>query len=99
MLSLFLAQHEYDVTLAQSLRDGLRQLERGWDIVLSDIGLSDGSGLEIGRQATRLPNRPAKLIALSGYGSLHDIGVSLHAGFDDHLVKPVDLRKLLRVMA
>jgi CheY-like chemotaxis protein len=67
MLSLFLGQHDCDVTLAHSLREGLQQLSRGWDVILSDIGLDDGSGLEIGRQAARLPSRPAKLIALSGF--------------------------------
>ena len=98
MLSLFLSQHDCDVTLAQSLGEGLTQLTRPWDVVLSDIGLVDGSGLEIGRQASALDSRPRKLIALSGYGSLNDIGMSLHAGFDEHLVKPVDLRQLLELV-
>ena len=60
-------------------------------MVVSDIGLEDGSGLEIGRRASAVGPRPRKLIALSGYGSLSDIGMSLHAGFDEHLVKPVSL--------
>ena len=99
MLSLFLSQHGYDVTLAHTLSEGLEQLGRGFDVVVSDIGLQDGSGLDIGRKTARLPVRPGKVIALSGYGSLHDIGSSLHAGFDEHLVKPVDLKELLRLVA
>lgn len=98
-MSLFLTQHGYDVTLAHTLSEGLEQLGRGFDVVVSDIGLQDGSGLDIGRQTARLPVRPEKVIALSGYGSLHDIGSSLHAGFDEHLIKPVDLKELLRLVA
>jgi CheY-like chemotaxis protein len=62
---------------------------------MSDIGLPDGSGLEVARRARGLAQRPARLIALTGYGSTSDIDASRQAGFDDHLVKPIDLELLL----
>jgi PAS domain S-box-containing protein len=98
LMSIFLTQHGYEVSLARTLRDGLKQLDRQWDVVLTDIGLSDGSGLDIARRARKLPT-PPRMIALSGYGTTADITASYQAGFDEHLVKPVNLEELLAAMA
>ena len=67
------------------------------DLLLSDIGLLDGSGLDVVRhiKATR---PKCMMIALSGYGMEADRQRSLEAGFDLHLTKPVDLRKLEQVL-
>jgi PAS domain S-box-containing protein len=99
LLSMFLVQQGYDVTLAQTLEDGIAQLERGWDVVLTDIGLVDGSGLDLAAKARSLAGPQPRMIALSGYGSKTDVAASLEAGFDDHLVKPVELQKLLEALA
>jgi len=71
------------ITRAQAL--ALAQSEPP-DVVVSDLGLPDGSGLDIGRAlAGRMP-----LIALSGYGAPQDLRQTKDAGFAAHLVKPVD---------
>jgi CheY-like chemotaxis protein len=58
----------------------------GFDAVLTDLGLPDGSGIEVGRALSdRLP-----VIALSGYGRDQDRQRSSAAGFAAHLVKPAD---------
>jgi PAS domain S-box-containing protein len=62
------------------------------DLLLSDIGLPDGSGLEI-MQAIRMRN-DIKGIALSGFGHDEDIRRSREAGFTEHLIKPVDFHIL-----
>jgi len=98
MLALFLRHHGYEVVVALSLHAGLARLDENWDVVLSDIGLPDGSGLEIARRARELPNPPQRLIAFTGYGSEVDIGASREAGFDEHIVKPIDLKLLLTVV-
>jgi PAS domain S-box-containing protein len=98
LLSRFLTTHGYEVTLARSLAEGLTALERRWDAVLSDIGLGDGSGLEIARRTRRLDQQPEHLVALSGYGTDSDRAASREAGFDTHLVKPVDLEELLALL-
>jgi len=57
-----------------------------FDIVLTDLGLPDGSGIDIGRAlSARLP-----VVALTGYGAISDIESTTDAGFDAHLVKPAD---------
>ena len=99
LLAMWLSNEGYDVRVAPSLADGLSALDTAWDVVVSDIGLADGSGLEIGRRTTRLAKRPARVIALSGYGSLTDIEASRAAGFDAHLVKPIDPEGLLKALA
>jgi CheY-like chemotaxis protein len=67
--------------------------------VLLDLGLPGMSGLEV---ATRLleqagSQRPL-LVAMTGYGQDEDRRRSMEAGFDQHLVKPVELEALQRVL-
>jgi signal transduction histidine kinase/CheY-like chemotaxis protein len=63
-----------------------------FNLVISDIGLPDGSGIELIRQLKQRYN--VKGIALSGYGMDEDLIRSRDAGFDSHLVKPVDVQEL-----
>lgn len=54
-----------------------------FDVELTDLGLTDGSGIEIGRElGTRMP-----VVALSGYGVVPHLRNSAMAGFSDHLLK------------
>jgi CheY-like chemotaxis protein len=67
-------------------------------LVLLDIGLPGLDGYEVARRMKA--TAPAlRVIALSGYGQLEDRQRSAAAGFDAHLVKPVDLDALKRVLA
>jgi two-component system CheB/CheR fusion protein len=85
----------HEVTVAGSVAAGLDAAERQggrFDLVLSDLGLPDGSGLELMAQ---LHGRyGVRGIALSGYGMEEDIRKSLEAGFDRHLTKPINLQAL-----
>lgn len=70
------------------------------DVVLLDIGLPGMSGYEVARRIGRQPWRAGvRLIALTGYGQADDRQRSAEVGFDAHLVKPVDLRELARLLA
>ncbi len=70
------------------------------DVGLLDIGLPGMSGLALARRLRTLADeQPLLLLALSGYGSPADAQASLDAGFDEHLVKPVDLDRLERRLA
>jgi CheY-like chemotaxis protein len=61
------------------------------DLVFMDIGLPGISGLEACvKMRQELGMRETYLVALSGYGTEEDRRRSMEAGFDDHLVKPLD---------
>jgi two-component system, sensor histidine kinase len=68
-------------------------------IALVDIGLPDIDGYEVARRMREVfPKEKMRLVAMSGFGRPEDRARALQAGFDLHLVKPVeseDLRKLL----
>jgi signal transduction histidine kinase/ActR/RegA family two-component response regulator len=78
---------------ARSLKEALAAAEaQAFDLVLSDLGLPDGSGLELMR---RLHDRYGLLgIAVTGYGMEDDVRRGREAGFVDHLVKPITFQKL-----
>ncbi|XHR28633.1 MAG: PocR ligand-binding domain-containing protein [Chthoniobacteraceae bacterium] len=93
VLSRMLRKWGYTVTPADTLAAALEHARNtSFDILVSDLGLPDGSGLELMRQL-RIPG-----IALSGYGTENDIQASREAGFDEHLVKPVGLEALHKAL-
>jgi two-component system CheB/CheR fusion protein len=65
------------------------------DVVLLDIGLPGMDGFEVARRI-RAGGSTARVVALTGYGRSDDIARTRAAGFDAHLVKPVDLDTLMR---
>jgi signal transduction histidine kinase/CheY-like chemotaxis protein len=70
------------------------------DVVLLDIGLPDTDGYEVARRLRGLPGCTAiTLVALTGYGQPEDRERALAAGFEAHLVKPVDLAALAQMLA
>ncbi len=64
------------------------------DLLLSDIGLPDGSGMDVLRNV-RSAHPNVKAVALTGYGMEQDIHACEQAGFNAHLTKPVDVTNLL----
>ena len=70
------------------------------DLVLLDIGLPGMSGLEVARHIREQPSlKHAVLAALTGWGTEEDRRRSHEAGFDHHLVKPVDADSLEKLLA
>ena len=68
-----------------------------FDLLISDIGLPDGTGFELMRQIQAI--RPTKGIALSGRSSSEDVRQSENAGFAAHVTKPVDFHKLHQLIS
>jgi PAS domain S-box-containing protein len=68
------------------------------DTVLIDIGLPGIDGYEVARQIRSKLRDRSRLIALSGYGQEKDRQRAFEAGFDDHLLKPVDPSRLLAIL-
>ena len=70
------------------------------DLILLDIGMPDMNGYDVARHLRAEPGLDATtLIALTGYGSEDDRRRSRAAGFDGHLVKPIDFDELERLLA
>jgi DNA-binding response OmpR family regulator len=65
---------------------------RKYDLVLTDIGLPDGSGIELVQKMKEIKDIPA--IALTGFGTEEDIVNSQKTGFSRHLTKPVNVQQL-----
>jgi signal transduction histidine kinase len=92
-LTRMLRRRGYEVHPASDIRSALDlATSQQFDVLVSDIGLPDGSGIDL-LKALRA-KREVFGIALSGYGMEEDIRRSGEAGFSHHLVKPVDLNKL-----
>lgn len=85
----------HEPVLAESGFQALEAADRkAPSIALVDIGLPDVDGYELARRLKSLESPPTHMVALTGYDSHEDLERSRDAGFDHHLVKPVDLRKL-----
>jgi PAS domain S-box-containing protein len=69
------------------------------DIVLLDIGMPDVDGYEVARRLRKLENQPPfRIVAITGWGQEPDRQKAKEAGFDVHLVKPVDARELTQIL-
>jgi PAS domain S-box-containing protein len=99
-LRLLLQTDGHDVMVAADGAAGLALArEHRPDVVLLDIGLPTLNGYEI---ATRIRADPALkstvLVAVTGYGQMHDRARASASGFDHHLVKPVEFRALQELL-
>jgi PAS domain S-box-containing protein len=92
ILTRLLRRAGHEVVPASRIKEARRHLaEQQFDLVISDLGLPDGSGADLIREA-KGPLPPS--IALSGYGMDSDVRECLAAGFRTHLTKPVDWERL-----
>jgi len=94
LLRRLLEKFGHLVTTASSVAEATAAADAyPFDLLVSDIGLPDGTGLDVVRQVrARQPNVFA--IALTGYGMEQDVRSAEAAGFAAHMTKPVDLAAL-----
>jgi CheY-like chemotaxis protein len=100
-LGLLLELVGYKTSMAHDGEDALQKaLDLKPDVVLLDIGLPKLNGYEVARRIRLEPwgARPI-LVAITGWGQTEDIDLAREAGFDHHLVKPVDPDALLSLIA
>jgi PAS domain S-box-containing protein len=94
ILSRQLSKAGVTVLQASDVNSAIRLAEREpLDLLVSDLGLPDGTGYDIMRCMQSVHGIPG--IAMSGYGMEEDMRRSREAGFAEHLVKPIDLRELI----
>jgi len=69
------------------------------DVILLDIGMPGLSGLDVAKRVRARNGKKVQLVALTGWGQEADRERSAAAGFDSHLVKPVSVEQLTKVLA
>ncbi|TMQ25219.1 MAG: response regulator [Candidatus Rokuibacteriota bacterium] len=69
------------------------------DVVLVDLGLPGLDGYEVARRIRDTLGDRVRLIALTGYGRSEDRQRTAEAGFDEHLLKPVDVDEILSLLS
>jgi PAS domain S-box-containing protein len=94
VLARLLRRAGYEVTAAAGKQDAIAAAAQGvsFDFLVSDLGLADGSGLDLMRALREQFTHGG--IALSGYGMESDVLASRDAGFAHHLTKPIDWKRL-----
>jgi CheY-like chemotaxis protein len=92
-----LEQRGFEVLPASCLAEARKQATNGFDLLVCDIDLPDGTGIELIERLKA--TQPVRAIAMSGYGTAEDIQRSVGAGFSRHLVKPFTADKLLEAIA
>ena len=92
-LQKLLARRGHVVAVAHDVQSAMEAAARNqFDVLVSDIALPDGTGMDLMMQLRAISNLPG--IAISGFGNNGDIERSLQAGFSEHLIKPVKLDNL-----
>jgi CheY-like chemotaxis protein len=93
VMARLLASFGFNVAVAGTVAEANElSTSQHFDLLISDIGLPDGTGNDVMRELKR--HSDAKGIALSGYGQADDLRRSEEAGFDAHLVKPINFQTL-----
>jgi CheY-like chemotaxis protein len=100
-LAMLLQLDGHETQAVYTSREALEQAQSFHpDIMLLDIGLPEMNGYEVARKLRSQPALKAiRLIAVTGYGQAVDRVRAREAGFDDHLMKPVESAALARALA
>jgi signal transduction histidine kinase len=100
MLAMYLRTCGHEVEVGHNGEDALRLLDsHGPDVIILDIGLPRIDGYAVAQQIRGTERgKLLRLIAVTGYGQEQDRRRALESGFDDHLVKPVSLEELRKLV-
>lgn len=97
-LGAILERRGYVVKIAANVAGGLKlAAAQSFDLLISDIGLPDGTGYDLMKQIRTNYSMPG--IALSGYGMDEDVRKCDEAGFSGHLIKPIEISRLEEMLS
>jgi signal transduction histidine kinase/ActR/RegA family two-component response regulator len=98
-MRMILERRGYRVKTAHDVKSAL-ELARDYpfELLISDLGLPDGTGFDLMKELRRLRGDSIRGVALSGFGMESDIERSMEAGFEVHLIKPVNLERLNEIL-
>lgn len=98
MMEKLLSTFGHAVTVTGSVAEATSALEAagedGFDLLVSDLGLPDGTGIDLLRHARTRLQVTTPAIAMTGFGMEEDVARAREAGFDVHLTKPVNFVQL-----
>ena len=97
MLSVLLTYAGYEVVTADSAAAAIDAADKQqFDVIISDIGMSEMNGYELARRLRAHPAyKSVPMVAVTGYSMFDDRERSLSAGFNAHLTKPIEPQTLL----
>jgi len=97
VLAQLLTRDGHSVTTAGTVHEALTAfLANDFEVIVCDLGLPDGTGLDLMRSIQN--RRPIPALALSGYGMEEDLQKCKEAGFRAHLLKPVKIDQLRQIL-
>jgi len=101
MLGMFIETLGYEVLIEYGSQAALERARAVRpDVCLLDIGLPEMDGNELARRLRAMPETAgATLVAVTGYGQRHERERSFAAGFDEHMIKPVEMERLAALLA
>ena len=92
-MKMMLERRGYEITVAHSAEQAVEKThEQNFDLLISDIGLPGRSGYDLMRELR--DSKGLLGIALSGFGTEHDVSKARAAGFSEHLTKPINFERL-----
>ncbi len=98
VLSRLLEGLGHRVRVADSVASAVVAAKQPFDLLLSDIGLPDGSGIDLIQQLRKNGDLNGPAVALTGFGMEEDLAKSHEAGFTEHLTKPINFQRLQMVV-
>jgi CheY-like chemotaxis protein len=98
LLAVVLQRAGYDVSTAYSASNALETaLAKHFDVIVSDIGMPGMTGYELAQILRAMPEyRSIPMVAVTGFDMYDDRDRALHAGFNAHFRKPIDMEALTR---
>ena len=92
-MKMMLERRGYEITVAHSAEQAVEKThEQDFDLLISDIGLPGRSGYDLMRELR--DSKGLLGIALTGFGTEHDVSKARAAGFSEHLTKPINFERL-----
>ncbi len=98
VLSLLLSRCGCQTVTAKNIREARSRLEEmRFQILIADLNLPDGDGVELVREAKKM--QELRAIAVTGRVSEEERALGIAAGFDSYLTKPIDFQKLRQAIS
>jgi len=89
-ISFLLEEHNYDVSVASTIKEAKEKVSKNYDLVILDVMLPDGNGLDFFKNYVNVPT-----LVLSAKDEEEDVVTSLDLGVEDYIIKPFRSKELL----